>query len=255
MDRLETLIEELSTREVVLVLGSGRSVLTEALGAGGVDATVVSGDWPSIQLTRRYPLVIIEAPHGPDDAAAIVHCGVQHLDRGGELILMIAAVDAADRFELSEIDRWSVEGAEIVRYARTARTTIHDRVFAARCRIDRVDAHELAGRLEHPDAPTVIDTRTATDRGRFGVIAGSIHVPRTLVEWHLDPANGYRHPAVESFEQPLVLVCNGGYSSSLAAESLMELGFRDVADLIGGMRAWIDAGFAVVEPDHSHLDV
>jgi rhodanese-related sulfurtransferase len=255
VDRLETLIEELSTREAALVLGSGRSAVAEALGARGVDATVVAGDWPSIQLTRRYPLVIIEAPHGPDDTAAIVHCGVQHLDPGGELILMIDAADAGARFDLRETDRFVVESSEIVRYARTQRTTIHDRVFAARCRIARVDPHGLAGRLERADAPTVIDTRTATDRGRFGVIAGSIHVPRTLVEWHLDPANGYRHPAVGSFEQPLVLVCNGGYSSSLAAESLMELGFRDVADLIGGMRAWIGAGFSVVEPDHSHLDL
>jgi len=128
-------------------------------------------------------------------------------------------------------------------------------VFAARSRIGRVTPHDLAGRLQRGDAPTIVDTRTATDRGRFGVIAGSIHVPRTLVEWHLDPSNGYRHAAVTSFEQPLVLVCNGGYSSSLAAESLLDLGFSGVADLIGGIRAWVAAGFAVVEPDHSHLDI
>ena len=92
-------------------------------------------------------------------------------------------------------------------------------------------------------------------RARFGVIAGSIHVPRTVVEWHLDPANGYRHPAVTSFDQSLVLVCNGGYSSSLAAASLLDLGFTDVGDLVGGIRAWVGAGLDVVEPDHSHLDL
>jgi len=100
-----------------------------------------------------------------------------------------------------------------------------------------------------------LSTPVLTDRDRFGVIAGSIHVPRTLVEWHLDPANGYRHADVTAFDQPLVLVCNGGYSSSLAADSLLDLGFTDVSDLIGGIRAWVEAGLEVVEPDHSHLDL
>jgi rhodanese-related sulfurtransferase len=161
----------------------------------------------------------------------------------------------ADRFDLDRCDRVAVEGVEITWCRRTDRTTIHDRVFAARSRIRRVAPLELAARLRQGNAPTVVDTRTATDRGRFGVIEGSIHVPRTVVEWHLDPANGYRHSAVTSFEQPLVLVCNGGYSSSLAAASLLELGFTDVGDLVGGVRAWIDAGLVVVAPDHSHLDL
>ena len=73
--------------------------------------------------------------------------------------------------------------------------------------------------------------------------------------WHLDPANGYRHPSVSSFDQPLVVVCNGGYSSALAAASLLDLGFVDVADLVGGMRAWTGAGHPVVAADHSHLDI
>ena len=64
-------------------------------------------------------------------------------------------------------------------------------------------------RLLHPpprrDEPLVIDTRTHTDRGRAGIIAGSLHVPRTVLEWHLDPSNGYRHPRVQGFDQPLVL--------------------------------------------------
>ncbi len=214
------------------------------------------GDWPSIQLPRRFSLVIVESPERADDVAAMVHCASQHVSPGGELVAVAApTADIADRFDLREFDRVSVEGATVVRYGRTTRVTIHDRVFAARSRIGRMTPTELAARLLGDRPPTVVDTRTATDRGRFGVIAGSIHVPRTLVEWHLDPANGYRHESVVSFEQPLVLVCNGGYSSSLAAESLLDLGFADVGDLIGGIRAWVDAGYGVVEPDHSHLDI
>ena len=65
----------------------------------------------------------------------------------------------------------------------------------------------------------------------------------------------YLHPALVSFDQPIVVICNGGYSSSLSAANLSRLGFRHVADLIGGMRAWLAAGLPVSDPDHSHLDL
>ena len=230
--------------------------MAEGLGRRGIAVDVVSDDWPSVQLPRRYSLVIVEPLDGSLDIAASMHCAAQHVAPGGEIVLAAeASGDVADRFDLREQSRVDVEGTDIVRYTRPDRVTVHDRVFAARSRIGRVTPDELAARLIGDDAPTVVDTRTATDRGRFGVIAGSIHVPRTLVEWHLDPANGYRHADVTSFDQPLVLVCNGGYSSALAAESLLDIGFVDVADLVGGMRAWIRAGHPVVAPDHSHLDI
>ncbi len=209
-----------------------------------------------MQLSVRYSLVIVEPSDGSHDVAAVVHCAAQHLNPGGDVVVIGDGYeDVADRFELTERRRIAVEGSPVVLLRRTERTTIHDTVFAARSRIARISALELAARLASDSAPTVVDTRTATDRARFGVIAGSIHVPRTVVEWHLDPANGYRHPAVTSFDQPLVLVCNGGYSSSLAAANLLDLGFTDVGDLVGGVRAWIDAGHDVIEPDHSHLDI
>ncbi|HSL73181.1 MAG TPA: rhodanese-like domain-containing protein [Ilumatobacteraceae bacterium] len=254
MTPLDALLARLSGLGDGLALGTGRSIVTAGLRATGTAVEAVTGNWPSIQLPRRYPLVIVEPAEGVWDVAAIVHCATQHLDPAGHVVLMVEG-GAPDRFELEVLDRVAVEGTEITLCRRTDRVTIHDTVFAARSRIRRVSPQDLVDRLQRPDSPVVIDTRTPTDRSRFGVIEGSIHVPRTVVEWHLDPANGYRHPAVSSFAQPLVLVCNGGYSSSLAAASLLDLGFTDVADLIGGIRAWIDAGFAVVDPDHSHLDL
>jgi rhodanese-related sulfurtransferase len=86
-------------------------------------------------------------------------------------------------------------------------------------------------------------------------IPGSVHVSRTVVEWNIDPANGYLHPAMQSFDQPVVVVCNGGYSSSLATANLVRIGFTWVADLIGGHTAWCAAGLTVNLPDHSHLDI
>ncbi len=255
MTSLDLLLDALSGHVDGLVLGSGHSAVSDALAELDTPLDVVAGDWPSIQLPRRFALVIVETAD-PADPAAVLHCAVQHLAPGGEVVLTVEDFDAiGDRFDLRETQRLDVGGVEVVRLARPDRVTIHDRVFAARSRITRVTAPELAARLTERDAPTVIDTRTATDRSRFGVIAGSIHVPRTVVEWHLDPANGYRHHDVTSFEQNLVLVCNGGYSSSLAAESLLDLGFSDVGDLIGGIRAWTEACFELVEPDHSHLDL
>jgi rhodanese-related sulfurtransferase len=255
VSRLDEFLTRISHHEKVLVLGTGTSEVATGLRALGIRLDVVAGDWPSIQLPRRFALVIVETAD-PADPAAVLHCAVQHLAPGGEVVLTVDDVDAiGDRFDLRETQRFDVEGVDVVRLARPDRVTIHDRVFAARSRIQRVTAPELAARLTEPDAPTVVDTRTATDRSRFGVIAGSIHVPRTVVEWHLDPANGYRHNDVTSFEQNLVLVCNGGYSSSLAAASLLDLGFSDVGDLIGGIRAWTEAGLELVEPDHSHLDL
>jgi rhodanese-related sulfurtransferase len=229
-------------------------VIAAGLRDRGTHVDAVRGDWPSIQLPQRYAVVIVEPVDASQDVAAMVHCAVQHTEMAGHVVLMVDAV-VAERFDLRRCDSVAVEGAEITWCRRTERVTIHDRVFAARSRIQRVAPLELAERLRQRHAPTIVDTRTATDRSRFGVIEGSIHVPRTVVEWHLDPANGYRHAAVTSFDQPLVLVCNGGYSSSLAAASLLDLGFTDVGDLVGGVRAWIDAGLAVVAPDHSHLDL
>ena len=256
MTPLDVLIDQLAQHRYALALGGGQSVVAAALSDRGLRIDSVSGDWPSVQLPVRYPLVIIESSEPDHLVAAIVHCAVQHVAPGGDVVVMGAAYGgASERFDLKELSRVGIEGSEIIRLRRTDRTTIHDTVFAARSRIARTTPPELAERLASDNAPVVVDTRTVTDRGRFGVIAGSIHVPRTVVEWHLDPANGYRHPAVTSFGQPLVLVCNGGYSSSLAAANLLDLGFTDVGDLIGGIRAWIESGQDLVEPDHSHLDL
>jgi len=240
----------------VLVLGTGRWTLSEVLRHHGYGLEVVHGDWPTIQRSARHRLVVVE-PAG-NDGAAVMHCAVQHLEPGGCVIASLGEPGPggpAERFDLVELGRVAPDGQPVGVLQRPDRRTIHDVVFEARTRIDRVDAVTLGRRLDGEQAPTVVDTRTATDRARFGAIAGSIHVPRTVLEWHLDPANGYRHEAIRSYDQPLVVVCNGGYSSSLAAASLLDLGFTDVGDLVGGVRAWTGAGLPVVAPDHSHLDL
>jgi rhodanese-related sulfurtransferase/ubiquinone/menaquinone biosynthesis C-methylase UbiE len=205
---------------------------------------------------------------------AVLHTAVQHLLPGGALVSGIMVRDASSALTVEEYDalcadcdlqlsqRWATwdrepyeEGAFVVSvHRRSTRHNVHDMLFDARGAIQRVTPRQLMDWLQDHDSPLVVDTRTTTDRVRFGVIDGAIHVPRTVVEWHLDPANGYPHPAVTSFDQPIVVVCNGGYSSSLSAANLVRIGFTNVADMIGGMAAWQAAGLPTVPPTHSHLD-
>jgi rhodanese-related sulfurtransferase len=74
------------------------------------------------------------------------------------------------------------------------------------------------------------------------VIPGSIAIARSVLEWRCDPACEWRDERVARPGARVILVCANGYSSSLAADSLRQLGFTDVGDLIGGMAAWVAAG-------------
>ncbi len=218
-----------------------------------------------VQLTRQFGVVVIDTRAveiaTPASCRAVVHAAVQHLAPGGRLLASFAHQDSdtasyeqmCAEFELESDGHNSGTGVCVV-HRRTTQTTIHDLVFLARSSITRILSGDLCSALDSAHPPTVIDTRTSTDRERFGAIRGSIHIPRTTLEWACDPSNGYRHPAIRSHDQPLVIVCNGGYSSSLAAANLAMLGFSAVSDLVGGHQAWVRAGHDVVAPDHTSLD-
>jgi SAM-dependent methyltransferase len=234
-------------------------------------------DLATMQLDRQFGIVAMPGNVmlfcRDVDRRAVVHSCVQHLQPDGLLVagftcdrrLGLDQYDAlCDDCDLTLVERWSTwqrapfaAGGDyaVSVHRRSARFSVHDLLFAARARIGRCTPDELRERLAGVHPPMVIDTRSPTDRQRFGVIAGSVHVPRTVLEWHLDPANGYRHPAITSLDQPLVVVCNRGYSSSLGAANLVALGFTAVVDLVGGMHAWIESGGSVEVPDHSHLDL
>ena len=217
------------------------------------------------QFARQFAVVVVDgrsvAMTTHETCRAVLHAAVQHLAPGGRLIAFFGPDDPdvaryeqmCTEFDLVPDGRETDNGVR-VDHRRTRRTTIHDLVFEARARITRIEPDGLRIALDRRHPPTVVDTRTSTDRERFGVIRGSIHIPRTTLEWACDPSNGYRHPAIVSHDQSLVIVCNGGYSSSLAAANLALLGFGAVTDLIGGHQAWVRAGHEVVRPDHTSLD-
>ena len=91
-----------------------------------------------------------------------------------------------------------------------------------------------------------MDLRSHDERGREGIIPGSVHVPRSVLEWRVDPDSGFSNPHVADRVLELILVCREGYSSSLAASSLTDLGHPCVADLVGGFEAWRDAGLETI---------
>lgn len=114
--------------------------------------------------------------------------------------------------------------------------TIDDLVERARRRIRRVGPYELQGLVA--EGGLVIDIRPAEQRRLEGALPGALVVERNVLEWRLDPSSDHRLPEVRDLHQPVVVVCSGGYASSLAAASLVDLGFDRAADLVGGYQAW-----------------
>ncbi len=92
----------------------------------------------------------------------------------------------------------------------------------------------------------LVDTRCADDRRRTGTIPGSVHVPLSVLFWRLDPSSEYDDPALSDPARPVILMCAHGFSSSLAAATLHDLGFASVGDVVGGFEAWSAAGLPVV---------
>jgi rhodanese-related sulfurtransferase len=84
----------------------------------------------------------------------------------------------------------------------------------------------------------LVDTRPQSLRDRDGELPGALVVERNVLEWRLDPTSDHRSPQVTDHEQEVVVVCDEGYASSLAAASLQQLGLRRATDLDGGFQAW-----------------
>ena len=124
------------------------------------------------------------------------------------------------------------------------RRTVHDLLHAARARFARIDA--VAAYEAMVGGALLIDTRDGDQRRRDGLIPGALIIDRTVLEWRVDPSSGATHPAIRTLNAPMILLCDQGYSSSLAVAGLLDLGATDVTDVIGGFQAWRAAGLPVV---------
>jgi rhodanese-related sulfurtransferase len=124
------------------------------------------------------------------------------------------------------------------------RRTVHDLLDDARARLVRLSPAEASAAVAA--GAIIVDIRSELQVARDGRIPGAVHHPRNVLEWRLDPASGHSDPALAgALERQVIVVCDEGYGSSLAAATLQELGFRGATDLAGGFRAWRDAGLPV----------
>ena len=105
---------------------------------------------------------------------------------------------------------------------------------AARARIDRYSPAEAAA-----SDSLIVDIRCTDARARDGIVPGSVHIPRSVLEWRCDRSSGYANEHV--LGKSVILLCEHGYSSSLAAASLRHLGVQ-AGDVDGGFEAWVAAG-------------
>jgi rhodanese-related sulfurtransferase len=115
-------------------------------------------------------------------------------------------------------------------------------LFSEACaRIERLEPAEARAASEA--GALLVDIRSEVERERDGIVPGALHVPRTVLEWRLAPDSAWRSPYVGGDpDRRVVLICDHGYSSALAAATLVDLGFARAADVVGGFAAWRDAG-------------
>jgi rhodanese-related sulfurtransferase len=115
--------------------------------------------------------------------------------------------------------------------------TIEDVLADARRRLPgRVQPAGLAAAMA--DGALVVDTRSEAQRRRDGELPGAVVVERNVLEWRLDPASAHRLGDAGDYDRTIVVVCDEGYASSLAAASLQDLGLVNATDLDGGYQAW-----------------
>jgi rhodanese-related sulfurtransferase len=112
-----------------------------------------------------------------------------------------------------------------------------------RADLDRLTAAEAFA--EATGGALLVDIRYAALRDRDGLIPGALIVERNELEWRLDPQGSHRAAEATSHDLRVVVICNEGYASSLAAVSLRQLGLHRATDLIGGFQAWRREGLPV----------
>ena len=121
--------------------------------------------------------------------------------------------------------------------------TIDEVLEKARRRLQRVTPAQAA--REQAAGALLVDTRTYEQRTRDGAIPGALIVDRTVLEWRLDPSSPNRIAEAADHAVRVIVICAHGYSSSLAAASLQDLGLVNATDVIGGFEAWKAAGLLV----------
>jgi rhodanese-related sulfurtransferase len=121
--------------------------------------------------------------------------------------------------------------------------TVDDLLEAARRRLTRLDPERAQAALR--SGAILVDIRSEAQRERDGVVPDSHFIARNVLEWRCDPTSEHRDPRVAHPNRHVILMCDEGYQSSLAAATLQDLGLPRATDLAGGFQAWRAAGLPV----------
>jgi rhodanese-related sulfurtransferase len=120
---------------------------------------------------------------------------------------------------------------------------ISEALEQARTRLDRLEPDQAWAAMR--DGALLVDIRPQAQRAAEGQVPGAVVIERNVLEWRLDPASDARLPEAGSYDLRVIVMCSAGYTSSLAAASLQDLGLSAATDLAGGFQAWARSGLPV----------
>jgi rhodanese-related sulfurtransferase len=160
---------------------------------------------------------------------------------GSELVPRERGLGEADRLD----QEWRVERRKPME--RAGGLSVEQMLVSARARLRRLSADEVHATMAQGEA-VVVDIRPEVQRAMEGEIAGALIVERNVLEWRFDPTSTARLPVATDHGVQVIVFCSEGYTSSLAAASLQDLGLWRATDMVGGFQAWRSAGLPVLLP-------
>ncbi len=176
---------------------------------------------------------------------------------GDRLILLgdshkTAAVSSATPDEMADLSlSWRRAAAPFALWMIEARQSkihgapsIDEMLAAARARLQRLSPKDAYEALAARNA-VLVDIRPASQRAIEGCIDGALAVERNVLEWRFDPTSSSRLPVAASHDLQIIVFCSEGYTSSLAAATLQDLGLWRATDIVGGVRAWREEGLPI----------
>jgi len=131
--------------------------------------------------------------------------------------------------------------------------SVDEMLASARSRLSRVTPEQAFAELDA--GAVLIDIRPAGQRAADGEVPGSVVIERNHLEWRLDPESGARLPWAKDYDLRPIVICQEGYTSSLAAAALQDLGLAKATDVDGGFRAWRAAGLPTARPAEKTVEI
>jgi rhodanese-related sulfurtransferase/mannose-6-phosphate isomerase-like protein (cupin superfamily) len=163
---------------------------------------------------------------------------------GSQLVPRETASERAETFD----QEWRVQRRRSA--IRTGALSIEQMLLAARVRLRRLTPEEACGAVAKT-AAVLVDIRPEGQRATEGSIPGALIVERNVLEWRFDPASKSRLPVATDHDLQVIVFCSEGFTSSLAASSLQDIGLWRATDMVGGFHAWRATNLPIVPPSEA----